>query len=191
MKNLTFIVLTAFFLTGCSEEITEITKQDFDPAFTLNSSSTCQGHYYLGNDEEYHYFTSRWKFESDKIYKISKNDSMIVSPLKNEAIPSGIWKTDFQLVRLSFLIQGDSSLLFFIFCELESSPQISEKPQIDAILTGKPRPQVRRFKSREELQTHLRDQQMDAIRSGKPPRPIPLTHEMESQLVEEGVLPPK
>ncbi|MDE0839997.1 MAG: hypothetical protein OSB41_13220 [Kiritimatiellae bacterium] len=42
----------------------------------------------------------------------------------------------------------------------------------------------------EALQEHLRQMQMDAIRTGKPPLPIPLTREMDDQLVQEGVLPP-
>lgn len=47
-----------------------------------------------------------------------------------------------------------------------------------------------RFSSPEELQAHLQNVQMDAIRTGKPPLPIPLTPEMDAQLVQEGVLPP-
>ena len=54
-----------------------------------------------------------------------------------------------------------------------------------------PAPQIREFKTREELQAHLRQQQMDAIRTGKPPLPIPLTQKMDDQLVKEGVLPPQ
>jgi len=50
--------------------------------------------------------------------------------------------------------------------------------------------QIQRFASQEELQEHLKQQQLDAIRTGKPPLPIPLTPEMDRQLVEEGVLPP-
>ncbi|MEX2606582.1 MAG: hypothetical protein WD708_04485 [Kiritimatiellia bacterium] len=49
----------------------------------------------------------------------------------------------------------------------------------------------RRFESSEELEAHLKEQQLDAIRSGKPPLPIPLTEEMDDQLVREGVLPPR
>lgn len=48
---------------------------------------------------------------------------------------------------------------------------------------------IRTFQSREELQAHLEAQQMDAIRTGKPPLPIPLTKQMDDQLVKEGVLP--
>lgn len=44
--------------------------------------------------------------------------------------------------------------------------------------------------SGEELKVHIRQMQMDAIRTGKPPLPIPLTQEMDDQLVQEGVLPP-
>jgi len=42
----------------------------------------------------------------------------------------------------------------------------------------------------EELERHLHDYQMDVIRQGLPPLPIPLTQEMDDQLVREGVLPP-
>lgn len=53
-----------------------------------------------------------------------------------------------------------------------------------------PEPAEPRFSSPEELQAHLQNVQMDAIRTGKPPLPIPLTPEMDAQLVQEGVLPP-
>ncbi len=40
------------------------------------------------------------------------------------------------------------------------------------------------------LEDHLRTYQMDLIRKGQPALPIPLTKEMDDQLVAEGVLPP-
>ncbi|QHI68821.1 hypothetical protein [Tichowtungia aerotolerans] len=43
----------------------------------------------------------------------------------------------------------------------------------------------------EALRKHLEEVQMDAIRTGKPPLPMPLTPEMDAQLVQEGVLPPQ
>lgn len=42
----------------------------------------------------------------------------------------------------------------------------------------------------EEMNRHLEAYQMDVIRQGLPPLPIPLTPEMDAQLVSEGVLPP-
>ncbi|HBA84891.1 MAG TPA: hypothetical protein DCZ95_12425 [Verrucomicrobia bacterium] len=42
----------------------------------------------------------------------------------------------------------------------------------------------------EELENHLQEYQMDVIRQGLPPLPLPLTPEMDDQLVAEGVLPP-
>ena len=42
----------------------------------------------------------------------------------------------------------------------------------------------------EELEKHLQEYQMEVIRNGLPPLPIPLTPEMDDQLVREGVLPP-
>ena len=43
----------------------------------------------------------------------------------------------------------------------------------------------------EALKKHLEHVQMDAIRNGLPPLPLPLTPEMDAQLVKEGVLPPR
>ena len=43
---------------------------------------------------------------------------------------------------------------------------------------------------RAEVRENLREYQMEVIRSGMPPLPIPLTEEMDAQLVAEGVLPP-
>ena len=45
--------------------------------------------------------------------------------------------------------------------------------------------------SGEELQRHLEDYQMQVVQRGLPPLPVPLTPELESRLVEEGVLPPE
>ena len=41
-----------------------------------------------------------------------------------------------------------------------------------------------------ELEKHLNEYQMEVIRQGLPPLPIPITPEMDQQLVNEGVLPP-
>jgi hypothetical protein len=43
----------------------------------------------------------------------------------------------------------------------------------------------------EALRKHLEDVQMNAIREGLPPLPLPLTPEMDAQLVNEGILPPQ
>ena len=44
--------------------------------------------------------------------------------------------------------------------------------------------------SGEELVKKLQEYQLDVIRKGMPPLPIPLTKEMDDKLVSEGVLPP-
>lgn len=43
---------------------------------------------------------------------------------------------------------------------------------------------------RAEIRKNLQDYQMEVIRTGMPPLPVPLTQEMDDQLVSEGVLPP-
>jgi hypothetical protein len=44
---------------------------------------------------------------------------------------------------------------------------------------------------RDEIRANLQNYQMEVIRSGMPPLPIPLTKEMDDQLVAEGILPPE
>ncbi len=51
-------------------------------------------------------------------------------------------------------------------------------------------PPESQFKTQEALQQHLQQYQMEVIRQGLPALPIPLTQEMDDQLVAEGVLPP-
>lgn len=51
-------------------------------------------------------------------------------------------------------------------------------------------PPESQFKTPEALQQHLQQYQMEVIRQGLPALPIPLTQEMDDQLVAEGVLPP-
>jgi hypothetical protein len=43
----------------------------------------------------------------------------------------------------------------------------------------------------EALQKHLQDYNMEVIRQGLPPLPIPLSPDQDQQLVREGVLPPQ
>ncbi len=45
-------------------------------------------------------------------------------------------------------------------------------------------------KKRKEIRDDLRQYQMEVIRAGMPPLPIPLTQEMDDQLVTEGILAP-
>lgn len=52
------------------------------------------------------------------------------------------------------------------------------------------RAQESRNLSEEEVEKRLREYQMKLIREGKTPLPIPITEEMDAQLVKEGILPP-
>ncbi|HMP89591.1 MAG TPA: hypothetical protein PJ991_05295 [Kiritimatiellia bacterium] len=61
---------------------------------------------------------------------------------------------------------------------LEQQAQQAQAPPPEAKYTG------------EALTRHLHDYQMEVIRQGLPPLPIPLTPEQDAQLVAEGYLPP-
>lgn len=53
------------------------------------------------------------------------------------------------------------------------------------------RAQESRNLSEEEVEKRLREYQMKLIREGKTPLPIPITEEMDAQLVKEGILLPQ
>ena len=65
--------------------------------------------------------------------------------------------------------------------EKPSEPKPPLEPQLS------PEQQAQR---RAEIQENLRQYQMEVLRTGMPPLPIPLTKEMDDQLVSEGILPP-
>ena len=105
------------------------------------------------------------------------------------------------------LKKGDEvAVISFESGEITPLTQEEAKTQIQKSRTGyaerrKRREEARRkrveeAKQREpqltgaELQQHLQDYQMEVIRQGLPPLPIPLTDEMDQQLVNEGILPP-
>lgn len=52
------------------------------------------------------------------------------------------------------------------------------------------RAQESRQLSEEDIERRLQEYQMRLIREGKTPLPIPITEEMDAQLVKEGILPP-
>jgi hypothetical protein len=67
------------------------------------------------------------------------------------------------------------------------------KPPAQPAPTPPPEPQLspeEQQQRREEIRANLQNYQMEVIRSGMPPLPIPLTQEMDDQLVAEGILPP-
>jgi len=67
-------------------------------------------------------------------------------------------------------------------------PSYAERRQARMQARMEPPPQPKY--TGEELEKHLQEYQMEVIRQGLPPLPIPLTPEMDQQLVNEGVLPP-
>jgi hypothetical protein len=67
------------------------------------------------------------------------------------------------------------------FRKQEPKPVKPKEPELS--------PEEQRIR-REEIRANLQDYQMEVIRSGMPPLPLPLTQEMDDQLVAEGILPP-
>lgn len=67
-----------------------------------------------------------------------------------------------------------------------SEPPPSDKPLVQEVMPDPPKPTLQGA----ELEQHLREYNIQAIRQGMPPLPIPLTPEEDAKLVQEGVLPP-
>lgn len=84
MKSLTQTALIRLFcfilipwalvLTGCENKEPAVSKNEISQAFIVNSSPTFQGYHYRGSDEQYHYFTSKWKYGADRKFKIKLKD---------------------------------------------------------------------------------------------------------------------
>lgn len=72
-----------------------------------------------------------------------------------------------------------------------SRPSWEERRRARAQPPPPPEPPPKPKYTGEELTKHLQEYQMEVIRQGLPPLPIPLTPEMDAKLVSEGVLPPQ
>ena len=105
-----------------------------------------------------------------------------------------------------FTIQSDRPLTIYEYMDLIETElkevnvglfQISSN-RLVATWIKVPKSQTRTMNPRQtEYQVHrdrklkeMREHQMHLIRQGKTPLPIPLTKEMDDQLVKEGILPP-
>lgn len=111
---------------------------------------------------------------------ISSSEAMVkkgneVALFKLEAGPGQPVSKSEQSSRQSSYAERRRALLQKIEDRRQPAPEPAPVPE----LTG------------EALRKHLEEVQMDAIRTGKPPLPLPLTPEMDAQLVREGVLPPQ
>lgn len=69
-------------------------------------------------------------------------------------------------------------------------PTWEERRRARAAPPPPPEPPKPKF-TPEELERHLQEYQLEVIRQGLPPLPIPLTPEMDARLVAEGILPPR
>lgn len=65
-------------------------------------------------------------------------------------------------------------------------PPADKPPLVQEVMPEPPKPALQGA----ELEKHLREYNLQAIRQGMPPLPIPLTPEEDAKLVQEGVLPP-
>ena len=70
-----------------------------------------------------------------------------------------------------------------------SAPSYIERRRLRA-MESQPEPPPPPKYTGEELAKHLQEYQMEVIRQGLPPLPIPLTPDQDAQLVKEGILPP-
>ena len=70
-----YIILATLICVGVTScrNYNQIKNEELRDAFILNSSSTFEGYYYVGSDNNFHYFESRWQFQKDRLFKIPLN----------------------------------------------------------------------------------------------------------------------
>jgi hypothetical protein len=83
MKKLFGLFLIIIVLVSC-HDYTELKNDELKSAFIMNSSPTFKGYFYEGSDNNFHYFTSRWKLDKDKYFKILINKLKVSEKLKFE-----------------------------------------------------------------------------------------------------------
>jgi hypothetical protein len=95
-----------------------------------------------------------------------------------------VFKRDSQVEPIGQVIRIDRVNRALSYAERLRQSREARIRQISAASTNAP------GLTQEELKKHLEQHQMQLIRSGQSPLPIPLTKEQDDQLVREGVLPP-
>jgi len=109
------------------------------------------------------------------------------SPQKQAVVSTGTPLSSFAASSMAKAVQQKRASLYSELLRRRSSGS-QDGPQPDGV---PPAPRLPDGKmSGEQLEKHLKEYQMEAIRKGLKPLPIPLTKEMDDQLVSEGVLPP-
>jgi hypothetical protein len=102
MKPILKILLAVIIVfTGCVKYKTT-DGSDIKNTFVLNSSPSFKGYYYMGSNDEYHFFIARWDLKRDKYFKIPKDSMFIKRTLRYSKKEQGT-KID---------VIGDSSKLF-------------------------------------------------------------------------------
>jgi hypothetical protein len=110
MKKISIFLMLLLIMVGCSEsEYTQVQEKDLCDVFIMNSSPTFQGYYYEGSDPEFHYFTSRWKYDGNRKVKIARTDLEIADEF---AFGSDV-------IGLTVLNVPNSGA---IFCEIKGRP---------------------------------------------------------------------
>jgi hypothetical protein len=56
--------------------------RETESAFILNSAGNFNGYYYLGSDQDFHYFEERWSYKADKLFKLVSS-SLLVTVKQN------------------------------------------------------------------------------------------------------------
>ncbi len=75
IRLLCFLLISCvLILTGCESKEPAVSKNEISQAFIVNSSPTFQGYHYRGSDDQYHYFSSQWKYGADRKFKIKIDD---------------------------------------------------------------------------------------------------------------------
>jgi hypothetical protein len=80
MRTILISLIIVLICTCQKDKFVTIEQNYLDTAFILNSSPTFKGYYYLGTDNDFHYFMSKWTLQKDKYFKIRIKDLNIIEP---------------------------------------------------------------------------------------------------------------
>jgi len=120
MKSFSPLLILLLLMVGCDESgYTEVQKNDLDTVFVIHSSPTFEGYFYEGSDQDFHYFSSRWKYEGDRKVKIAKSGLEVAKEFD-------LGSDELGLTILNIPNPGS------IFCEIEGRPVYEKVTKLDS-----------------------------------------------------------
>lgn len=145
-QSFPILLLLIVFSFSCKNESCELIEgDDISFAFKLNSSPSFKGYFYLGSDEDFHYFIERWNYERDKTFKFRLEDLTMYKTFKYK-------QNEIQADRIR--LEGSVEIAYTNYYKLYSFPGQSDTVKT-AIYNQDPKEEAKQIQFKTDENYHL------------------------------------